>query len=132
MLWDRAQREGEITPEVIREAEKVAGITFIPEEREQMLGEVRDHVESYEALQEVDVPNSVAPVLDFDPVLPGMEFEREDRSFRMRPQSVGSPPGCGGLAFVTPAYGGDVLTATNLNGHPARWCPAASSRRERR
>lgn len=92
VLWDRARREGEITAEVIREAEKVAGITFTPEEREQMLEAVRDHVDSYEALQEVDVPNSVAPALDFDPVLPGMEFEREDRPLRMSPQSVGRAP----------------------------------------
>lgn len=92
VLWERARQEGEITAEVIREAEKVAGITFTPEEREQMLGEVRDHVESYEALQEVHVPNSVAPALDFDPVLPGMELETEDRPLRMSPQSVGEPP----------------------------------------
>lgn len=92
VLWDRARQEGEITAEVIREAEKVAGITFTPDERQQMLGEVREHVESYEALKEVDVPNSVAPALDFDPVLPGAELETEDRPFRMSPQSVGDPP----------------------------------------
>lgn len=92
VLWDRARQEGEITAEVIREAEKVAGITFTPEEREQMLGEVREHVESYEALKEVEVPNSVAPALDFDPVLPGTELETEDRPFRMSPQSVGEAP----------------------------------------
>lgn len=92
VLWDRARQEGEITAEVIREAEKVVGITFTPQEREQMLGEVRDHVESYEAMREVDVPNSVAPALDFDPVLPGMELGREDRPLRMSPQNVGRAP----------------------------------------
>lgn len=92
VLWERARQDGEITSEVIRHAETVAGITFTPAEREQMLGEVRDHVESYGALQEVDVPNRIAPALIFDPLLPGEEVAGEDRPLRTSPQEVGGPP----------------------------------------
>lgn len=86
------QQAPEITTDIIREAEKVAGIEFTPEERELMLEKVREQVADYRTLQEIDVPNHTPLALQFDPVVPGTELPSEEKPFRKAPVSVGVPP----------------------------------------
>jgi Asp-tRNA(Asn)/Glu-tRNA(Gln) amidotransferase A subunit family amidase len=71
VLWVRAQEAGTITTAMIADAEHVAGLTFTEAEREMMLRGLESNLDSYRALREVDIPNSVAPALVFDPALPG-------------------------------------------------------------
>lgn len=66
-----ARESGEVTPEMIREAEWISGIAFTDEERALMLGGVGEALEDYEALRAVLLDNAVPPALRFDATPPG-------------------------------------------------------------
>ncbi len=71
-LWTRSGAQDPITVEVVRDAETVAGLTFTPEERELMVRGLNQHLEAYEAIRSVTIPNHVPPAARFDPRLPHM------------------------------------------------------------
>ncbi len=60
-----------ITLRTIAEAEKLQGIAFSPDEREQMLGDLEGKLEALARLRTVDMSNTDAPALLFNPKLPG-------------------------------------------------------------
>ncbi|MEM6784403.1 MAG: amidase [Bacteroidota bacterium] len=69
--------ENAITVEAIAEAETLLGLTFTPDERELMLGELRQAHTMMRALRKVEVPNEVPPAVLFDPAVGGDQFSRE-------------------------------------------------------
>lgn len=85
VLWSHlaAAQESEISIETIRHAEKLAGLEFTDEERENLRRGVKRLVGNYRKLREVDVPNNVVPALQFNPILPGMTFNTERRAIRL-------------------------------------------------
>lgn len=85
VLWATlaAAEEDAVTAEMIAAAEKLAGLEFTEEEREDMARGLNRLAESYQAIREVPLPNSVPPALRFDPVLPGMTFDEERRPMRL-------------------------------------------------
>lgn len=84
VLWARLQQEEEarITREMLDEAEAISGLEFTDEERELMLEGLNENLRSYEALREVEIPNSVPPALYFEPVPPGETIAVEPRPLR--------------------------------------------------
>src|SRR5262249_10319717 len=50
-------------------------------------------VEGYESIYELHIPNSVVPSFVFDPVVPGVRFQRESRSGRTPKISAMTAPG---------------------------------------
>jgi Asp-tRNA(Asn)/Glu-tRNA(Gln) amidotransferase A subunit family amidase len=68
-----------INTEDIASAQKIAGLRFTHKERKMMLGDLRENAESYAKIREVSLDNSVPPAIRFDPVLPGMSFEAEQK-----------------------------------------------------
>jgi Asp-tRNA(Asn)/Glu-tRNA(Gln) amidotransferase A subunit family amidase len=99
-LWAQAQQEGAVTKTMLATAEEVIGLEFSDEERELMLQGLNRNLDSYRALREHDIPNSVAPAVSFDPVLPGMVLPTEHRPFRYtRPVGVTRPSNLEALAF---------------------------------
>jgi len=73
-LWAYAQQEQRVTKPMIENAEKVAGLEFTDEEREQMLRGLNQNVEHWEQLRAVPLPNSVVPAVQFDVQLPGVPY----------------------------------------------------------
>lgn len=59
----------EITPDDIAAAEKLAGVAFRPEQREQLVEDVEEALAGYDALRALDLPNHVPPALRFDPFI---------------------------------------------------------------
>ena len=53
----------------IRSAEKIMGLTFTPKERRMLLNGTRRNLARYAAIRETDIPNSVPPALQFNPVV---------------------------------------------------------------
>lgn len=102
ILWAKVQ-EAEthrITPGILKEAEKLAGLDFTETERELMLEGVNEFLSKYEALRQVPLDNSVTPSLHFNPVLPGMTFDRNDASFQMtEAEAVPAPSNLEEVAF---------------------------------
>jgi Asp-tRNA(Asn)/Glu-tRNA(Gln) amidotransferase A subunit family amidase len=72
-----------ITKADISAAALLAGVSFTEPQREMMLEDVQSDLKAYTEIHELNIPNSVAPALDFNPVLPGMTFETARRPMRL-------------------------------------------------
>jgi Asp-tRNA(Asn)/Glu-tRNA(Gln) amidotransferase A subunit family amidase len=85
VLWAQAQSQGaaKITKEMIDHAAAIADVPIPEETKEMMLDNLNQRVKSYDAVYALHIPNSVAPCLIFDPVVPGMKFETERRPSRI-------------------------------------------------
>ncbi len=82
--------EGAITADTIEAAETLAGISFTPAKRKTLAKTIGPQVAGFRKRQNYPLPaNSAAPALRFDPRLPGMRFDTEQRPIRT---SLPSPP----------------------------------------
>lgn len=83
-LWAQLQQQQEdrITKEMIKDAEALAGLEFTDAEREAMVRGVNANARNYAQLRAVDIPNSVPPAVQFDPVLPGVKLPIERKTPR--------------------------------------------------
>src|SRR6201993_3531013 len=106
VLWAQAEAQGatKITKEMIDNAAAIADVTIADEYKEMMLAELNDHAKGYEEIYKLKIPNSVAPALVFDPVLPGMKFETERKPMRMSKApnvTASAPKNVEDLAFAS-------------------------------
>ena len=92
VLWAQAQEDGEITTETIRAAETIAGIEFTPEEREQMLEGLNERLSDYSTIAAVEIPNSVPPAFEFNPVPTDVDLPSGESYLRLEPQDTPSVP----------------------------------------
>jgi Asp-tRNA(Asn)/Glu-tRNA(Gln) amidotransferase A subunit family amidase len=67
----------------ISAAASLAGLSFTEPQQDMMLEDLLSRVKSYGLIHDLNLPNSVAPALDFNPVLPGMTFETLRRPMRL-------------------------------------------------
>jgi Asp-tRNA(Asn)/Glu-tRNA(Gln) amidotransferase A subunit family amidase len=78
---------------MIENAAAIADVPIPEEDKEMMLENLNQQAKSYEAIYALHIPNSIAPCLIFDPVLPGAKFETERRPARNPKPSAIAPPG---------------------------------------
>lgn len=85
VLWTQlaSAADGNVTSEMVAGAARIAGLDFDEEELESIAEEVNRLSETFEELRALDIPNSLAPALQFNPILPGMTFETEQKPFKM-------------------------------------------------
>src|SRR5580704_8070772 len=85
VLWAQAQAEGakKITKEMIDNAAAIADVPIADEYKDLMLDSLNQHAKGYEEIYKLHIPNSVAPAVLFDPVLPGMKFETARKPMRL-------------------------------------------------
>ncbi|HET9441661.1 MAG TPA: amidase [Longimicrobiales bacterium] len=78
-LWAayQQQQEDRITKQMIQNAEALAGLEFTEAERDAIVRGVNTNARAYAQLRTVELPNSVPPAVQFDPVLPGMKLPSE-------------------------------------------------------
>src|SRR5262245_56284766 len=69
-----------ITKEMIADAEKLAGLAFSDAQREQMAGELSQHLRAYERLRAVPLDNGVPPALVFQPLGPDAKPSSERKA----------------------------------------------------
>jgi Asp-tRNA(Asn)/Glu-tRNA(Gln) amidotransferase A subunit family amidase/Asp-tRNA(Asn)/Glu-tRNA(Gln) amidotransferase C subunit len=101
-LWAIAQQQQQnrITKEMIQQAEQLAGLEFTDEERTAMVDGVNGNLRNIEALRAVDLPNSVPPAIQFDPVVPGFRAPTVKRPVRYSaPGAVVAPKNLEEVAF---------------------------------
>ena len=83
-------------------AEEIIGLEFTNEERDSALTDLADNLESYLAMREIGLDNSVAPSLLFNPVPTGAVFDTEQRPIQMGPPpTVEMPAKFDDLAFYS-------------------------------
>jgi len=87
VLWARIQeaKKLDVDKEMVAEAEKLSGLQFTDEERDLMLEGLQDYLDSYKKIRDVSIDNSVAPALYFNPLLPGMTFDKTRRDMVRSP-----------------------------------------------
>jgi Asp-tRNA(Asn)/Glu-tRNA(Gln) amidotransferase A subunit family amidase len=89
-----------ITTKDIASVEKVIGLKFTSKERKMMLDGARRNRSKFEELRKVSVQNSVPPALLFNPVIPGMNIEKDRKPLRISKASgIQVPSNFEDLAF---------------------------------
>jgi Asp-tRNA(Asn)/Glu-tRNA(Gln) amidotransferase A subunit family amidase len=85
VLWAKVEEEKpeRISKEMLRAAASVAGVQFTEQQFDRMLKEVNENLSKYDEIRKVELDNSVAPPLYFNPIVPGMKIERTKRAVRM-------------------------------------------------
>ena len=83
VLWAQAQGKTKITREMIDNASAIADVSIADEYKQMMLDNLNQAAKGYEDIYALHIPNSVAPALIFDPVLPGMKFEAQRKAMRI-------------------------------------------------
>src|SRR5207237_9039459 len=78
VLWAQVQQSAaqRITPEMLRGALDVAGLTFTDEDQKAMLQSVNQSLTRYEDVRKLAIPNNVAPPFYFSAITPGMKVNR--------------------------------------------------------
>jgi Asp-tRNA(Asn)/Glu-tRNA(Gln) amidotransferase A subunit family amidase len=113
VLW--AQSDGgtvEVTVASIQEAEKIAGLEFTDDEREQMVRGVNALRDGFAELRAAPVTNATLPAIQFSPLLPGETVDREQRVFKLSdPPSVERPDDLEDVAFWPVTHLGALLRA---------------------
>jgi Asp-tRNA(Asn)/Glu-tRNA(Gln) amidotransferase A subunit family amidase len=91
-----------LTKDMLRNAAAVAGLEFTGQELDKMLEGANRNLTQYDDLHKITLPNSVAPPLYFNPVLPGMKIDRMARPMHTsKPPRVTRPKNLEDLAFWT-------------------------------
>jgi Asp-tRNA(Asn)/Glu-tRNA(Gln) amidotransferase A subunit family amidase len=99
----------------IDSAERVIGLRFIDSEKDSMLADLVENMESYNALRELDIPNGVPPSLLFDPVPVGMTFETDSKTpVYSPPKIVSLPENREELAFYSVRDLGELIRTRKL------------------
>lgn len=102
LLAAQPQKEEVIKKENIATAEKIIGIGFSEAQRDSMLDELNNNLESYLKLRELNIPNSIPPALLFNPVPAGMQFEKGPDQLKLSsPENKSVPDNPEALAFYS-------------------------------
>jgi Asp-tRNA(Asn)/Glu-tRNA(Gln) amidotransferase A subunit family amidase len=90
----------QLTKDMLRDAAAVAGLEFTDEQLEKMLKGVNENTVKLRELRKIEIDNSIAPPLYFNPLLPGMKIDRTRRAFRASaPPRVQRPQNLEDVAF---------------------------------
>ncbi len=97
-----SQQPSGITKTMLRDAASVAGLDFSDQQLDHMLAGVNKLVPVYNDLRKVQLDNSVAPALYFNPLVPGMKIDRTRRPMQMSaPERVTRPGNLEDAAYWT-------------------------------
>jgi Asp-tRNA(Asn)/Glu-tRNA(Gln) amidotransferase A subunit family amidase/Asp-tRNA(Asn)/Glu-tRNA(Gln) amidotransferase C subunit len=85
VLWAKVENsEGrKITKEIIAEVEHLIGLEFTDEERELMIDGLNRNLKNYEQIREVPLDNSVAPAIQFNPVVSPIRSGAKQKIFKI-------------------------------------------------
>ena len=82
-LYALAQAQGAVTKDMVLQAASIADVPIPPEDVDAMLQTLNNRLAGYDAIYKLGMANSVAPVLDFDPVPPGMRIDTAQKPIKL-------------------------------------------------
>lgn len=92
----------DITAEEIQHASKIIGLEFTSAERDSMINQLENNRESFRAIRDLKLDNSVPLPLEFNPIPPGKTFNHEQLPIEWHiPAEVSLPDNRSDLAFYT-------------------------------
>lgn len=122
LLWgkmvqqDPAAAAVEVTPELIDEMGRLAGLSFSDAEKKRMASGFRQQLRSLEALRKMPLANWDPPAQIFSPVLPGMKFPSERRPVRLAAvETPRTPADIEEVAFYNVRQLGALLRAKRVS-----------------
>ena len=80
---NRQMEEEKITIAVIKEAQKILGLSFTDAEADSMLETLGTRRKNYAELRKLNMPNSVVPALNFNPLPVGYQFPDKVNGFKI-------------------------------------------------
>jgi Asp-tRNA(Asn)/Glu-tRNA(Gln) amidotransferase A subunit family amidase len=90
-----------ITVRDLKAYEKIIGLDFSSQERKMIVERIERSLPGYQRLRTIDIPNSLAPALVFNPLIPGMSFKSELLPFRYSAdENLRAPSNPEELAFL--------------------------------
>lgn len=98
----KSLKSGEITAEKIATSEKLFALNFNNTDRKLMLEDLKDQKKNYENLQKIEIPNSIPPAFQLNPVPKGFKFETINKPMVLsRHPNVRLPSNLNDLAFMS-------------------------------
>ena len=106
-----------ITPEIIDQAAALAGIAIPAEDRAAMLDGLNEDRHGYDEIRKLEIPNSVAPAIVFDPLPPGATINtlREKPVYSKAPASLTAPANLEDLAFESAMTLADLVRRKKIS-----------------
>lgn len=103
-----------ISAEMIKQAEKIAGLEFSDEERQQMVEDVNCFRDGFESLRSLHMGNSVPLSLYFNPVPPGKKLPEKKRTFKIGKVRAKNPARIEDLAFYPVTHLAELLKSRRI------------------
>jgi Asp-tRNA(Asn)/Glu-tRNA(Gln) amidotransferase A subunit family amidase len=105
VLWGLAADKPKVTAELIDAAARIADVPIAEDQKKMLLDGLNEQVAGYEAIYKLQMANSVAPALVFDPVLPGRKLPTGRQPMRLSAApaipAAGVPKNLEEIAFLT-------------------------------
>lgn len=116
VLWTLAQEKGALTPEVLAQAEKIAGLSLTDEQRALMLKGMTSLEEDFAKIRKLPLTNDLPPALAFSPLLPGRKPPRSAAPGRRSPLPAPEvPSGREALLFLPLLHLAALLRARKVS-----------------
>jgi Asp-tRNA(Asn)/Glu-tRNA(Gln) amidotransferase A subunit family amidase len=105
----------DITVEKIAKGEKLFALDFTSNDRELMLQDLKDQKKSYENIRKVEIPNTVPPAIQFNPIPRGFKFETVKKPIVLsRYESARFSGNLNDLAFMSVGELGALIRARKI------------------
>ncbi len=105
-----------ITVSVVKEAEKLSGLTLSVSQEDSMLSGLNDHLKAYAELRKLAVKNSIVPALNFNPVPVGFVYPDKTHGFLLDKNSITKiPADKNELAFYTIRQLADLIRTKQIS-----------------
>jgi Asp-tRNA(Asn)/Glu-tRNA(Gln) amidotransferase A subunit family amidase len=111
-----AQDAAAITPDMLRDAMRIAGVSFTPDEQRRLLEKLngaRGYQAGYARLREANL-GTTQPAIVFNPVLPGKTLPTERRPLRRQAIDVPAPRSDEEVAFLPLAHLSKLVEARKI------------------
>jgi len=104
-----------ITRDRVAAAQELMGLEFTPEEQDSMLALLKEYRTSYDSLRKFSLPNSLSPVLVFDPIPSGFHFQPLAGKMQLGSvRSVKMPARLEDLAFYSVRKLGELIRTKQI------------------
>lgn len=108
--------EDKITVSIVREAQKIIGLEFTNAEADSMLETLETRRKNYAELRKLNMPNSVVPSLNFNPLPVGYQFPDKSSAFKISAVSkVKLSPGRDELAYSSIAQLAELIRSKQIS-----------------
>ncbi len=108
--------EEKISIALVKAAQKIIGINFTDVEIDSMLTDLDGQRANYAALRKLNIPNSVSPALNFNPLPVGYEFPDKSNYFKVNSTNTTKLPAVkDDLAFYTIVQLADLIRTKQIS-----------------